>query len=195
MTQHLGTVDSPSLRERLDDAGPTARLIDVRTAAEFEAGHIPGAINVPLDVLKERLDDLCPLLRGQDIVLVCRSGQRAGQARKALAGAGLGDSKVLAGGILDWERTGGELDRGRQVWELERQVRFAAGSLVLAAVLASVAVPQAKWLAALVGGGLVGAAVSNTCALGMVLARMPWNRRRGDSQLDDSQLDLLAGDR
>jgi rhodanese-related sulfurtransferase len=191
MTQHLGTVDSPSLRERLDDAtSPTPRLIDVRTAAEFEAGHIPGAINVPLNVLKQRLDDLRPLLRGQDIVLVCRSGQRAGQAQETLAEAGLGASKVLAGGILGWEQTGGELDRGRPGWELERQVRFAAGALVLAAVLASVAVPQAKWLAALVGGGLVVAAVSNTCALGMVLARMPWNRRRGDSQLH-----LLAGDR
>jgi rhodanese-related sulfurtransferase len=190
MTQHLGTVDSPSLRERLDDAtSPTPRLIDVRTAAEFEAGHIPGAINVPLNVLKQRLDDLRPLLRGQDIVLVRRSGQRAGQAHETLAEAGLGAGKVLAGGILDWERTGGELDRGRPGWELERQVRFAAGALVLAAVLASVAVPQAKWLAALVGGGLVVAAVSNTCALGMVLARMPWNRRRGDSQLH-----LLAGD-
>jgi rhodanese-related sulfurtransferase len=191
MTQRFGTVHSASLRERLDDAtGPTPRLIDVRTAAEFEAGHIPGAVNVPLDVLKQRLDDLRPLLRGQDVVLVCRSGLRAGRAQETLAGAGLGDSKVLAGGILDWERTGGELDRGRPGWELERQVRFVAGALVLAAVLASVAVPQAKWLAALIGGGLVVAAVSNTCALGMVLARMPWNRRRGDLQLH-----LLAGNR
>ncbi|ONI82642.1 hypothetical protein ALI22I_42165 [Saccharothrix sp. ALI-22-I] len=191
MTRHLATVDGPSLRERLDDVtSPAPRLIDVRTAVEFEAGHIPGAVNVPLDVLQERLDDLCPVLRGQDIVLVCRSGRRAGQAQETLAGAGLGTSKVLAGGIVDWERAGGELDRGRQVWELERQIRFAAGAMVLAAVLASVAVPQAKWLAALIGGGLVVAALSNTCALGMALARMPWNRRRGESPID-----RLAADR
>ncbi|NKE64105.1 rhodanese-like domain-containing protein [Lentzea sp. PSKA42] len=184
MTRHLGTVDGPSLQERLDAGIPAPRLIDVRTSGEFEAGHIRGAVNVPLDVLKERLDDLCPLLRGQDVVLVCRSGQRAGQAQEALAGAGLGHSEVLAGGIVEWERAGGELDRGRQVWELERQVRFVAGGMVLAAVLASVAVPQAKWLAALIGGGLVVAALSNTCALGMALARMPWNRRRGESPID-----------
>jgi rhodanese-related sulfurtransferase len=184
-------VDASSLRERLDgETGPVPRLIDVRTPAEFEAGHIPGAVNVPLDLLKERLDDLCPLLRGQDVVLVCRSGQRAGQAQETLAGAGLGNTEVLAGGIVDWERTGGELDRGRPVWELERQVRFVAGALVLAAVLASVAVPQAKWLAALIGGGLVVAALSNTCALGMALARMPWNHRRGASPID-----RLAADR
>jgi rhodanese-related sulfurtransferase len=187
------TVDAPSLRERLGDSATAPRLIDVRTSAEFEAGRIPGAVNVPLDVLREQLDDLRPLLRGQDVVLVCRSGRRAGQAQEALARAGFDDSEVLAGGILDWERTGGELDRGRRVWDLERQVRFAAGSLVLAAVLVSVAVPRAKWVAGFVGGGLVVAAVSNTCALGTVLAGMPWNRR--DRDRGASPIDRLAGDR
>ncbi|MGX7829600.1 rhodanese-like domain-containing protein [Actinokineospora sp. 24-640] len=170
-------IDAPSLREQLGGDASTSRLIDARTPAEFEAGHIPGAVNVPLDVLREQLEALCPLLHGQDVVLVCRSGQRAGQAQEALARAGVDDSAVLAGGIADWERTGGELNRGRRVWELERQVRFLSGSLVLTAVLASAALPAAKWVAGLVGAGLVFAALTNTCALGMALARMPWNRR------------------
>ncbi len=173
------TVDAPTLAERLGDnssANPT--LIDVRTPAEFEAGHIPGAVNVPLDELKASLDDLCSVLNEHpDVVLVCRSGARAGQAQQVLQQAGLASPTVLTGGIVDWERTGGPVNRGRQVWDLERQVRFAAGSLVLAAVLLSIAVPGAKWLAAFVGGGLVFAAVTNTCAMGMALARMPWNRR------------------
>lgn len=166
------TVDGPSLRERLGENGSVPRLIDVRTPAEFESGHIPGAVNVPLDVLGKRLDELCPLLRGQDVVLVCRSGQRAGQAQEAFTRAGLPHSKVLSGGIVAWERTGGELNRGRQVWELERQVRFVAG---------------------LIGAGLVVAALSNTCAMGAVLTRMPWNRRGRDRR--ESPIDQLSGDR
>ena len=172
------TVDAPSLQERLGDpAGTDPRLIDVRTPAEYEAGHIPGAVNMPLNLLRDQLDDLCSVLHGQDVVLVCRSGQRAGQAHEALTRAGLGSSAVLAGGIVDWERTGGPINRGRQTWELERQVRLTAGSLVLGGVLASVVRPRAKWLSGAIGGGLAIAALTDTCAMGMALARMPWNRR------------------
>lgn len=172
------TVDAPTLAERLGDtAGSTPTLIDVRTPVEFEAGHIPGAVNVPLDELRRQLGDLREVLHDHDVVLVCRSGQRAGQAQEALQSAGLTAPAVLSGGIVDWAATGGELNRGRQAWELERQVRLAAGSLVLGGVLTSTAVPKAKWLSAAVGGGLAFAAVTNTCAMGMALARMPWNRR------------------
>ena len=172
------TVDAPTLAERLGDTrsiNPT--LIDVRTPVEFEAGHIPGAVNVPLDELRRQLGDLREVLHDHDVVLVCRSGQRAGQAQEALQAAGLPSPTVLTGGIVDWEKTGGPVNRGRQAWELERQVRLAAGSLVVAGILGSTVAPKAKWLSGFVGGGLVFAAVSNTCAMGMALAKMPWNRR------------------
>jgi rhodanese-related sulfurtransferase len=188
------TVDAPTLAERLGDTtNPDPTLIDVRTPAEFEAGHIPGAVNVPLDELRGSLDDICGVLEDHDVVLVCRSGNRAGQAQEALHRAGLGTSTVLRGGIVDWEATGGDLNRGRQAWELERQVRLAAGSLVVTGIAASAVVPRAKWLSAVVGGGLVFAAVSNTCAMGMALARMPWNRR--GARANGSALDQLTGER
>ena len=172
------TVDAPTLAERLGDTrsiNPT--LIDVRTPVEFEAGHIPGAVNVPLDELRRQLGDLREVLHDHDVVLVCRSGQRAGQAQEALQAAGLPSPTVLTGGIVDWEKTGGPVNRGRQAWELERQVRLAAGSLVVAGILGSTVAPKVKWLSGFVGGGRVFAAVSNTCAMGMALAKMPWNRR------------------
>jgi rhodanese-related sulfurtransferase len=186
------TVDAPTLAERLGDAtSPMPTLIDVRTPVEFEAGHIPGAVNVPLDELKGSLDALCTVLDDHhDVVLVCRSGQRAGQAQEALHQVGLGSSRVLAGGIVDWEATGGDLNRGRQAWELERQVRLAAGSLVVTGIAASTLAPRAKWLSAFVGGGLVFAAVTNTCAMGMALARMPWNKR--GARATGSALDQLT---
>jgi rhodanese-related sulfurtransferase len=189
------TVDAPTLAERLGDtATPNPTLIDVRTPAEFEAGHIPGAVNVPLDELKSSLDQLCTALdEHHDVVLVCRSGARAGQAQEALTSAGLSAPAVLRGGIVDWEATGGAVDRGRQSWELERQVRLAAGSLVLAGILGSTVAPKAKWLSGFVGGGLVFAAVSNTCAMGTALARMPWNKR--GARPTGSALDQLTGKR
>lgn len=186
------TVDAPTLAERLGDAaGPQPTLIDVRTPVEFEAGHIPGAVNVPLDELRGSLDQLRAALDDHhDVVLVCRSGQRAGQAQEALTSAGLTSPAVLRGGIVDWEVTGGQVDRGRQAWELERQVRLAAGSLVVGGILASTVAPKAKWLSGFVGGGLVFAALTDTCAMGAALARMPWNRR--GARPTGSALDALT---
>jgi rhodanese-related sulfurtransferase len=178
------SVDAPSLQERLGDPA-TPRLIDVRTPAEYEAGHIPGAVNVPLDRLKGSLDELCGVLHDQDVVLVCRSGQRAGQAQEALRSAGL-TAPVLAGGMSSWTATGGpvkQVEQGRRVWELERQVRLVAGVLVLLSVLGSLLVPGLQWVAAGIGAGLTVAALSNTCAMGSLLARMPWNRRGGGASV------------
>jgi rhodanese-related sulfurtransferase len=186
------TVDAATLAERLrDDSDPKPTLIDVRTPAEFGAGHIPGAVNVPLDELKASVAELCSVLGAHhDVVLVCRSGARAGQAHEALQAAGLPSASVLSGGIVDWEKTGGAVNRGRRTWELERQVRLAAGSLVVAGILGSTAAPRAKWLSGFVGGGLVIAAVFDTCAMGMALARMPWNKRGARSA--GSALDQLT---
>jgi rhodanese-related sulfurtransferase len=167
-------LDAQTLQERLttDDA---PRILDVRTPAEFETAHIPGSYNVPLDTLREHRDELRRHL-DEDVVLVCRSGNRAAQAEQALAEAGLPGLRVLDGGMVSWEGSGAPVTRGKQTWELERQVRLVAGSIVLLAVLASVAVPGAKWVAAFVGAGLTFAALTNTCAMGMMLAKLPWNR-------------------
>jgi rhodanese-related sulfurtransferase len=169
-----GQLDVHSLRERLaaDDA---PRLLDVRTPAEFETAHIPGSYNVPLDTLKEHRAELRRHL-DEDVVLVCRSGNRAEQAEKALAEVGLPGLRVLSGGIAGWEGAGAPLNRGRQTWELERQIRLVAGSLVALSVAGSAVAPRLKWVAAAVGTGLAGAAITNTCAMGMLLAKMPWNR-------------------
>jgi rhodanese-related sulfurtransferase len=166
-------VDATTLGEWLrSDQG--VRLVDVRTPGEFESAHIPGSYNVPLDTLDEHGAELRHV--AGPVVLVCRSGNRAGQAERKLAEAGLPNLSVLEGGILAWERAGGELRRGRRRWELERQVRLVAGSLVLAGVLGSVVFDPAKWLAGAVGAGLTVAALTDTCAMGMLLSKLPYNR-------------------
>jgi rhodanese-related sulfurtransferase len=149
-------------------------VVDVRTPAEFDTGHVPGSYNVPLDILKARRDDVVAHIHAE-VALVCRSGQRAAQAEEVLRQGGFTDGRVLRGAFLDWERQGFAVDRGRERWDLERQVRLVAGSVVLSSVVGSVVVPKLKWLAAAIGGGLTFAAVSNTCAMANVLARLPYN--------------------
>ncbi|WP_030914220.1 rhodanese-like domain-containing protein [Streptosporangium amethystogenes] len=172
------TLDAAALR-RLMDSGQAPWLIDVRTPGEFETAHIPGSVNVPLDLLREHRERLRAHLDGprrEQVVLVCRSGQRAAQAAAALSGAGQAAPRLLEGGILAWQGTGAPLRTGRARWELERQVRLVAGSLVLTSILAGTLFPPARWLAAAIGGGLTFAALSNTCAMGMLLAKLPYNR-------------------
>lgn len=168
------TVDPNSLHESIE-SGKNVRIIDVRTPGEFEAVHIPGAYNVPLDLLREHRDEFCAHF-DENVVLVCRSGQRAGQAEQTLREAGLFNLHILDGGMLAWEAASLPVNRGAERWDLDRQVRLVAGSLVLSSVLGSIAVPKLKWLAAGIGGGLTFAALSNTCAMGMLLSKLPYNR-------------------
>ncbi|AKK28580.1 rhodanese-like domain-containing protein [Mycobacterium sp. EPa45] len=169
-----GTVSPHELQNRLGSPAPP-RLLDVRTPGEFETAHIPGAYNVPLDVVREHTSEVVGRLDG-DVVFVCRSGQRATQAAELLHDAGLTTGSVLEGGILGWEGHGLDVDRGAAHWEIERQVRMVAGSIVLTSVVGSIAIPKLKWLAAGIGAGLTYAALSNTCAMGTALSKLPYNR-------------------
>ena len=173
-TRMPATIDSADLRSLLDSPTPP-RVIDVRTPGEFQTVHLPGAYNVPLDLLREHRDEIVSQV-DQDVVLVCRSGQRATQAEETLRKAGLTNVHILDGGITDWEAKGFTVKRGAQRWDLERQVRLVAGLIVAVSVLASVVVPGVQWLAFAIGAGLTVAALTNTCAMGMLLARLPYNR-------------------
>ncbi len=175
-------------QRRLED--PELRVIDVRTGGEFETVHIPGSYNIPLDTLSEHVGDLAAV--DHPVVLVCQSGGRAGQAHGALDSAGKSGLFVLEGGMAAWQLQGGDVAHGdTQRWAMDRQVRLVAGSLALAGVLASVAAPKAKWLSAGVAGGLVFSAVSNTCAMASVLAKLPYNRTDG-CDIESVLVDLRA---
>jgi rhodanese-related sulfurtransferase len=176
-------LDATTLRERLSH-GDTPRILDVRTPAEFETAHIPGSYNVPLDTLREHRAELRRHL-DEDVVLVCRSGARAAQAEQALAAAGLPGVRVLEGGMVRWDAEGGPLSRGRATWELERQVRLVAGGLVAASIAGSAVLPRLKWVAGGVGAGLTLAAATDTCMMGMLLSRLPWNRAAEPCDVDE----------
>jgi rhodanese-related sulfurtransferase len=170
-------LDPATVREWLASADGGPRRLDVRTAAEFETAHIPGSYNVPLHLLREHRDEISRHL--DQLVLVCRSGNRAAQAEQVLAATGMTNLHILDGGILGWENAGAPIRHGRRRWDLERQVRLVAGTLVVLGVLGSLAVPGLQWFAALIGAGLAVAALTNTCLMGTLLAKLPFNRAAG----------------
>lgn len=186
------TVTAADLSGLLESPKPP-RVLDVRTPGEFETAHISGAYNVPLDLLKEHRDEIRTHLDDQ-VVLVCRSGHRAAQAEQTLRGAGLDNVHVLEGGMTAWGAAGFTVNRGAQRWDLERQVRLVAGVIVALSVLLGIIVPGVEWVAFAMGAGLAVAALTNTCLMGMMLAKLPYNRGAAcDAQTVVSQLVEASG--
>lgn len=157
--------------DRKDDV----RILDVRSPAEFETAHIPGSYNVPLNLLGDHADELQHHL-DVPVVIICRTGGRAAQANQTLAGRGMANTHVLEGGLSGWDDGSRPVRHGEARWDIERQVRLVAGSMVAGSVLASVKFPKARFLAGAVGGGLTFAALSNSCMMGNLLARLPYNQ-------------------
>ncbi|MBK9926443.1 MAG: rhodanese-like domain-containing protein [Anaerolineales bacterium] len=89
------------------DAG--AFILDVREPDEWNESHIPGATLIPLGELASRVDELP---KDQEIVVVCRSGNRSQQGRDALLSAGFSQVTSMAGGIKQWTAAGLETVSG-----------------------------------------------------------------------------------
>ncbi|MBL8841291.1 MAG: MBL fold metallo-hydrolase [Planctomycetes bacterium] len=156
-------------------AQPTASVVDVRTGAEFRAEHVSGARLIPLDELEQRADEVRALPAPR--YLLCRTGARAAQAREKLLELGVAATTVVEGGIEALVAGGLATVKGRAHLSLERQVRIAAGALVLTGVAAALLLhPAFVALSAFVGAGLVFAGLTDWCGMGLLLARMPWNR-------------------
>lgn len=151
--------------------------LDVRTPAEYGELHIPGSINVPLADLDTYMPQIKQLAQGKHVGLVCRSGGRAKVAFEKLHAAGIEECWVLEGGVTRWDEGGHPVRRGRKAISVERQVRIAAGFLVAAGTALGVFVdPLFLGIPAFVGCGLMFAGITDTCAMGLMLAKMPWNR-------------------
>jgi len=153
-------------------------LIDVRTPLEFQEVRLTAARNIPLDrlnpqaVMEHRLGS-----KDDPIYVICRSGSRGQKACESFVAAGFSRVVNVQGGTLACVAAGLPAIHGTKSISLERQVRITAGLLVLlGGVLAWFVHPGFWVLVGLMGAGLVFAGVTNTCAMGMVLAKMPWNQ-------------------
>ena len=153
-------------------------LIDVRTPVEFREVHVEVARNFPLDQL-----DPAAVMQARNgsanepLYVICRSGSRGQQACEKFLKAGFTNVINIEGGTLACVEAGLPVVRGKKAISLERQVRIAAGLLVVTgSALGYFVDPYWIGLAAFVGAGLTFAGITDTCAMGMVLARMPWNQ-------------------
>ncbi|MBF2067016.1 MAG: rhodanese-like domain-containing protein [Calothrix sp. C42_A2020_038] len=170
----LKTIDPSSLKILLDQQA--VNLVDVREPVEHMGEKISGSISMPLssfDPSKYPPDSTKPC------VLYCRSGNRSAQAAQKLFAFGINEVTHLEGGLSAWLQMGypTEVNKNAPI-SLMRQVQIVAGSLVvIGTVLGAFVSPWFLILSGFVGSGLVFAGITDTCALGMLLAKMPWNQK------------------
>jgi rhodanese-related sulfurtransferase len=158
-------------------------VVDVRTPGEYAGGHLPGALNIPLDRLDEAVDALKAAAARGPLLIVCASGARSARGCVRLAALGV-EAATLEGGTGAWAAAGRPVERSagaRAPWPMDRQVRFAAGALVVVGFGAGLARPRGHWLSGLIGAGLVFSGVTNTCGMAAVLAKLPHNRPPKDA--------------
>ena len=149
-------------------------LIDVRTPAEYGSVHAKGAVNHPMESLNV---DRLPFGKEDEIQVICQSGGRSMKVCQKLEAAGYSNVVNVEGGTSAWQGSGLPVVEGKKMMSLERQVRIAAGSLiVIGAAVGQFVHPGGFGLSAFVGAGLVFAGVTDTCGMGMLIAKMPWNR-------------------
>ena len=175
MTMTLEQISPRELEERRQRGEPID-LIDVRTPAEFREAHVEYARNAPLESLDPEAVIQSRAAPSRPLYVMCRSGGRSRKACDKFLAKGLHQVVDVAGGLQAWEEAQLPLKRGKKAISLERQVRIAAGSLVLLGVGLSFLHIAFLAIAAFVGAGLVFAGVTDTCGMGMLLARMPWNQ-------------------
>jgi rhodanese-related sulfurtransferase len=173
----IQVIDAHTLKQWLDDRAIS--LVDVRESAEYAGERIAGASLYSLS----QFDPHKLSVTGETtLVLYCQSGKRSSKAAQKCLEAGLSPVVHLEGGISSWKSAGYPVVKSKNApISLFRQVQIVAGSLVLLGTVLGVFVsPNFLFLSGFVGAGLVFAGVSNTCAMGMLLAKLPYNQRVGN---------------
>lgn len=162
------------LREQMENG--ELHLVDVREQVEFAGGRVSGASSLPLGELEERHKELD---HSKPIYVMCRTGRRSGEAQQRLRALGFTNVINVTGGIEAWKKEDLPIERDEYApWSIERQVRFTAGSLVLIGVLLGIFVhPYFIALSGLIGFGLAFTATIDWCGMGILISKMPWNRR------------------
>jgi len=144
-------------------------VVDVREPDEYAYEHIAGVKNIPLRRLGGALAEIS---KDQDVYVMCQSGARSMQAYQLLQSSGYSRLHNVEGGLNAWKAKGFPVERSKGPIPIMRQVQIVAGTLALIGGV----VPGGRWVAAIVGAGLIFAGVSGICMMANVLGHMPWNK-------------------
>lgn len=150
-------------------------LVDVREPVEYAEEHIAGAKLLPSSSFDPNQYQPKP---NQKIVLYCKSSNRSGQVARKLLDLGFSNVSHLKGGLPTWKSAGYAVEKNKNApISLFRQVQIVAGFFVFTGTLLGAFVsPWFLLLSGFVGCGLMFAGITNTCALGMLLAKLPYNQ-------------------
>jgi rhodanese-related sulfurtransferase len=186
MSNKVTTV-SPQSLHAIWDEGKKLNLIDVRTAAEYRAGHVAGARLIPLDQLSAEALAANEVSAGagheETLYLTCQSGLRAQQAAERLIDAGYRNLALIEGGTEAWQKAGLPIRRCGNAISLERQVQIAIGTLLVLKVLFGFTVHELFFAAIpLIGAGLIVAGITKWCGMARLIALLPWNQSRNCSE-------------
>lgn len=170
----LQLVDATTLKDWVERE--TVLLVDVREPAEHAGEHIPGSMLLPLSKFDPAQ---LPTAADKKVVLYCRTSSRSQQAAQKLLDAGHQEVTHLRGGIGDWKQQGfpTKVNQNAPI-SLMRQVQIVAGSLVFTGTMLGAFVsPLFLILSGFVGAGLMFAGITDTCAMAMLLAKLPYNQK------------------
>lgn len=178
-TSHITVTEFLSLR----DKGVRSNIIDVRTPAETQTEYLEGSEHLPLqDISLQSFNSLLEENKWDkqsSVYFLCGTGIRAKKAIELLASSTEYPLVIIKGGISELKNQGLALKQGESsVISLERQVRITAGLFVLTGVILGTFVQPAYYgISAFVGLGLIFAGLTDSCAMGTILAKSPWNTR------------------
>jgi rhodanese-related sulfurtransferase len=160
------------------------QLVDVREYAEFAGGRVSGAKLLPLGHLEKHYTELN---HTKPIYVMCRTGNRSKEAQKKLKNLGFTNVINVTGGFEAWKKENLPFEQDENApWALERQVRFVAGLFVLIGFALSFLHPYFIGLSVFIGAGLTFSAITDTCTMGLILAKMPWNKRAQSCEIQTS---------
>mgnify|MGYP006132858297 CR=1 FL=1 len=185
MTAQVTNISARQFQQQYTQAKQKLYILDLRSHGEAEHEYLKGCIHFPVQTLDStKLRDFLEQQghqSNQPIYLLCANGPRATLAADKLKHNFEADLIIITGGLNALKALGLALiNSASEVISLERQVRITAGSLVVFGGLLGLFIsPWFYGLSGFVGVGLVFAGVTDTCGMGMILARMPWNTRAG----------------
>lgn len=168
----IQNITAKELVARLE-AGDKLCLVDVRTPLEFNRGHVPEAVNLPLGSFNSSIPDISA---DETVVMMCQHGMRSKAACRQVEGT-YSNLFNLVGGYPAWKATQNPArSQPTLSRRIDRQAHFFAGTLItLAFLLSHFVAPNWIYLAALPAFGLLLDALTGFCPITVVLKKAPWN--------------------